>query len=106
MHQPEQMHLGAYCELIAANWLMARGWLVFRNVSSHGIADLMVLHPPTGEKRIYDVKCWRGVAGSVLTERQRELGILILYVHPETQRVTEGIEEARREAAMVKVLAL
>jgi len=34
-------HLGARSELIAATWLLDRGYEVFRNVSQHGAADLV-----------------------------------------------------------------
>lgn len=34
-------HKGAYCEMIAAAWLLKEGYEVFRNISQHGIADLV-----------------------------------------------------------------
>jgi Holliday junction resolvase-like predicted endonuclease len=50
----ELRHRGAYNELIAVAWLLTEGYEVFRNVSSHGCADLVVWR---GEDvRFVDVK--------------------------------------------------
>lgn len=52
----DSKHKGARSELVATVWLLERGYEVFRNVSQHGIIDLIARDPETGEIRLFDVK--------------------------------------------------
>ena len=52
----EGNRLGDCSEIIAANWLMRKGYDVFRNMSSVGAADLFAWHIETGRKFLIDVK--------------------------------------------------
>lgn len=48
-------HRGALSELQATAWLIEMGYEVFRNVSQHGIVDLVALDPETKETTFIDV---------------------------------------------------
>lgn len=78
--------IGAHSELLAAAWLMERGWHVFRNLSPTGPIDIVAVHP-NGEVRKYDVKTWRRMSGNPKTgapqrsQQQIELGVRLLLVH-------------------------
>ncbi len=86
MQQLDQKHQGALGEHIACAWLLAQGYETFRNVSQHGIADLVAWKP--GEKPILiDVKTTARLKGSASkyrrpTEAQRKAGIRVLTVDP------------------------
>jgi len=93
--QPEEnavprKHRGTHAELIAACWLMERGYDVFRNLSPYGPVDLVTIK---GDRfRLFDVKLchfrphklggWQ-IHGSVLTEEQKALGVELLFVTPD-----------------------
>jgi Holliday junction resolvase-like predicted endonuclease len=47
-------HVGARSELLACAWLLAEGYEVFRNVSSHGHVDIIALKD--GKTFYFDVK--------------------------------------------------
>lgn len=49
-------HAGSQNELVAAVWLMALGYEVFRNVSSCGPGDFVIWDPETDERHVIDVK--------------------------------------------------
>ena len=52
-------HKGAHSELIASAYFLSDGAEVFRNVSQHGPADLVVWYPETNETIFVDVKTAR-----------------------------------------------
>jgi hypothetical protein len=76
-----QKHRGAYSELVAATWLLARGYEVFRNVSSHGPVDLIAMRD--GEMFKIDVKTCERFPKSIpqLTTEQHALGVKLLAVY-------------------------
>lgn len=89
-------HLGALSEIEATRWLLSNGHEVFRNVSSHGIADIVAWvpgEPPT----MIDVKTF-GITdernGSALLNctpaslEQKQAGVEILYVCHKTKSVS------------------
>lgn len=78
-----QKHRGAHNELLAAVWLLSRGYEVFRNVSAHGPVDLIAMR--NGEVFKIDVKsCDRFPRGTPqLTNEQRALGVKLLAVYPD-----------------------
>jgi len=47
-------HKGAHCELVATAWLLKEGYEVFRNVSQHGIIDVVAMKDGLLHK--FDVK--------------------------------------------------
>ena len=49
-------HRGAQAELTACAWLLSQGYEVFRNVSQHGVVDLVAIHPENGETILVDVR--------------------------------------------------
>lgn len=78
-----QSRLGAYNELIAAAWLMKRGYEVFRNVAPVGPVDLVGIKE--GKTEFFDVKgAYRTADGqniySKLSERQQEMGVKCICV--------------------------
>jgi Holliday junction resolvase-like predicted endonuclease len=82
----ERKHLGAANELIATVWLLQQGYEVFRNVSQHGIADLIVLKD--GYTGLIDVKsCDYRDDGSTgirrLSKEQVDKGVWLLSVFPD-----------------------
>lgn len=96
-------HLGAQSELLAANYLLDKGYDVFRNVSSSGPGDLIALDTRTGQIRIIDAKSGtRYKSGAcnptvkILNDRQRRLGVELLVVLPSGEVVenpTSSLDE-------------
>ena len=37
----EKKHRGAWAELVACGWLLKEGYEVYRNVSPHGVCDIL-----------------------------------------------------------------
>lgn len=76
-----QKHHGAHNELLAAAWLLGRGYEVYRNVSSHGPVDLIAFK--NGELYKFDVKkCTRFPRHRArLTDEQKVLGVKLLAVY-------------------------
>ena len=74
---------GARGELIAAAWFLHRGWMVFRNVSAHGPADLTVARM---RRSGVDVQLIEVRYGSIntrireLTDLQKRLGVSMAMV--------------------------
>lgn len=50
----KRKHQGAHGELIACAWLLRQGYEVFRNISAHGIVDIIGMKD--GIVELYDVK--------------------------------------------------
>lgn len=95
--RPAAKHRGAFSELAATVWLLSRGYEVFRNVSQHGLIDILAVEPKT--KRILKIDCKSvGVTEAKklskntsvpyylsitrLSPVQEAQGILVLYVLP------------------------
>jgi Holliday junction resolvase-like predicted endonuclease len=77
-------HLGARSEMIAAVWLLERGYEVFRNVSSAGPIDLVAVDPTDRDGTVYlfDVKS-EMTQGTSLKSRstiQQKIGVRTLIV--------------------------
>lgn len=79
-HHPLGSRKGELSELIATTWFWDRGWEVFRNSSSTGPVDLIVLKD--GELILIDVKTQS--TGYFRTKRQKELGVCVFQVDLET----------------------
>jgi hypothetical protein len=72
-------HKGAFAELIAAAWLLAQGFDVFRNVSQHGLVDIVAIQ--SGVVYYFDVKsAFQNGQGARLSVQQIELGVKPIYV--------------------------
>jgi Holliday junction resolvase-like predicted endonuclease len=67
----DKKHRGAHSELIATTYLLSLGYDVFRNVSAHGLADLIAVNYETGEKVLIDVKS--SISGAYKTSDGREV---------------------------------
>lgn len=80
----DNKHKGARSELIAITWLLSSGYEVFRNISQHGLADIVVWKD--GKIIFLDVKsssCGKEgspYVGTRLSEDQIKNGILPIYV--------------------------
>jgi len=74
-------HLGARSELIAAVWLLERGFEVFRNISTAGPIDLVAVDA-NGCTHLFDVKSettqGTSIKGRSLVQRQMGVKILVL----------------------------
>jgi hypothetical protein len=78
----DRKHLGSYNEMIATLWLMERGYEVFRNVSAHGLIDLVALKDGVFTK--FDVKmAYSQVQPVKLTQAQMDAGVIGLKVYPD-----------------------
>jgi Holliday junction resolvase-like predicted endonuclease len=77
-------HSGALTELTACAWLLKQGYEVFRNVSAHGIADLVAYDPETRTYMPVDVKLQPLVGTAALKQEQAEQGIKLLIVDRDT----------------------
>lgn len=91
----ERKHLGSYAEMLAAAWLLERGYEVFRNVSDRGPIDLVVVKD--GQTTFVDVKLVKPVmlvsrekAGQArirsepqMKPLQKEMGVVPLFVGPD-----------------------
>jgi len=76
-------HRGAHSELVACAWLLRRGYEVFRNVSQHGLIDLIAMKD--GKTLFIDVKTASrhikyGYLFAPLSNTQLMAGIVPLYV--------------------------
>lgn len=78
----DRKHRGAYSELIACAFLLDQGYEVFRNVSAHGLGDLVAWKD--GKFTVFDVKTVSaGGGGSAirLLQAQIDAGIQRINVH-------------------------
>jgi hypothetical protein len=71
-------HQGAHSELTVSARLLQLGYEVFRNVSAHGMADLVAYKPSTGEILLIDVKT--GTSFSQPTADQMDHGVKFICV--------------------------
>jgi hypothetical protein len=69
-------HCGARNELVACNWLLGEGYEVFRNVSPHGLVDVIAVRGT--ETLLLDVKSGTNPR---LSQEQLAIGVRLLYVH-------------------------
>lgn len=59
----DKKHKGSLAELLACAWLLRQGYEVFRNVSQHGVADLIAWQPNT-EPILVEVRTARCVVAA------------------------------------------
>jgi hypothetical protein len=90
-------HKGAVGELMASTWLLRQGYEVFRNVSPHGIADMVAWKP--GEPPIMvEVRklslhvAKDGKSCSVGGRRTYGPGVFVLHVDTETGKCGFDLE--------------
>lgn len=96
-------HRGAHSELLACAWLVARGCEVFRNLSPHGIVDIVVLW--RGRLIAFDAKTTAEymtkdglqVAFPRATEEQAANGVQIIYVRRDGSIVCPFFDGAAAE---------
>lgn len=77
----DRKHIGAQSEMIAAAWLLAQGYEVFRNVSQHGLADIIATFGD--EVSRFDVKSRLLGREGHLSDEQAALGVKMLLVRPD-----------------------
>lgn len=79
----DRKHQGALAEIIAAAWLLKEGYEVFRNVSSHGLIDIVAIR--ADEILRLDVKTIKvGETRPRLSQDQIDRGVKLLIVDPKT----------------------
>jgi len=75
-------HIGARNEMYACTWLLDRGYEVFRNVSAHGLIDIIAMKD--GETHYFDVKGnsekQSPKSADLLSKAQTEAGVKRLNV--------------------------
>jgi hypothetical protein len=77
----EQKHKGAHSELTACAWLLRQGYEVFRNVSQHGLIDIIAIKD--GKTLLLDVKSGPSLASVSVSPEQAASGVGILFVDNE-----------------------
>jgi len=88
-------HKGARSEFLAIAWLLGEGYEVFRNVSQHGAADLVIIKD--GTTMLVDVKSvsddkWQRLQGCGITP-----GVEVLDVWPDgTARLRNSEKKVRK----------
>lgn len=77
----DRKHRGARSELIASTYLLDQGYEVFRNVSSHGLGDLVGWQG--GHFTLFDVKTSADNRRLTLAPEQVAAGVKRLNVYPD-----------------------
>jgi hypothetical protein len=82
-----QKHKGGRNELSACVWLLNEGYEVFRNVSQHGLVDVVAINRE-GKAFFFDIKSVLiaksgHFSGGKLTEAQIEMGVIALWILPD-----------------------
>jgi Holliday junction resolvase-like predicted endonuclease len=75
----QRKHKGARSELVASAWLLNQGYEVFRNVSQHGLIDIIAVKD--GKTLFLDVKSAGCNANVLLSTEQVAAGVLGLIVY-------------------------
>lgn len=77
----ELKHKGCWAEMVACCWLIQNGYDVFKNISQHGLIDIIALRD--GKVFKFDVKSVNEAHTNVppLSQAQAEMGILALAVY-------------------------
>jgi hypothetical protein len=75
----DRKHLGARSEMIACIWLLNQGFEVFRNVSQHGLVDVIAVKGPTILK--LDVKTAANGPIERLSNEAIDAGVMTLSVY-------------------------
>ena len=84
----DKKHKGALAELNASAWLLAQGYEVFRNVSPHGLVDLIGIKD--GQTYLFDVKTGRP-RPSALSEVQRNGNVKPIWFYDDQFHIGEPI---------------
>ncbi len=79
---------GYFAEQLASAWLIKQGYWVFKNISQHGAVDCVAINQKTHEIILIDVKVISktrkgSTRSKILTEKQRAMGVKLLYVDAE-----------------------
>lgn len=92
METPKK-HRGALSEMIACAWLLQQGYEVYRNISAHGLADLVAIK----EGRILqiDVKTLSAGAPMGLRWQQTAVGVAVIYVRPDGSCILDTAPQAK-----------
>lgn len=94
-------HLGALSELAATKWLLLKGYEIFRNISQHGLADIVAWMPGQAPILI-DVKTLSfsirengdlRVISRPASAEQEKAGVKVLYVCRVTGAAGFSLEE-------------
>ena len=92
---------GDQAELIAQEFFIKKGFYVFKNISQHGPADMVVLDKD-GYTILVDVKAvslrakngWK--VNRVPSEEQKRLGVHLIYVNLDTREVLDEMPSKRK----------
>lgn len=97
----ERKHKGAASELIALIWLLKEGYEVYRNVSSHGIADMVAIKDDEILK--IDVKTNSKLTTSYPSKEQVKNGIKLLVVDLDNEKILGWAREGQKQTVTCKV---
>ena len=84
-------HTGARNELAAVVWLLESGYEVFRNVSQHGLIDVLAIKD--GETLLLDIKSG---SGGYLTDQQIDAGVKMLMCRDRSFLILNGNKREER----------
>tara|TARA_R110000803_G_scaffold46246_1_gene97211 strand:+ start:211 stop:537 length:327 start_codon:yes stop_codon:yes gene_type:complete len=100
---PNERHLkGDRAEIIAAEYFMKLGFLVLRNMGSHGTVDLILVDEDgDGAITLIDVKAisLRSKNGykvnRIVSKKQKKLNVKLIYVNLDTKEVLTKMPRKR-----------
>lgn len=95
----DKKHKGTLAELMACKALLSQDLEIFRNISPHGLCDIVSFNPNSGKLTPYDVKTVHYYINKnkektyyqpKLSDAQVKAGVKLLVVYPEEGLVTHG----------------
>ena len=99
----DRKHVGARNELLATVWLLKQGYEVFRNVSQHGLIDLIAIKED--EVVFFDVKASGkgfGKTTARLTSEQIKIGVKCIQVSTDDQCIIDNIPHGKDDTTTTK----
>ena len=99
---------GDQAELIAQEFFIKKGFYVFKNISQHGPADMVVLDKD-GYTLLIDVKAvslrekngWK--VNRVPSEEQKRLGVHLLFVNLDTREVLDEMPIKKKKNNVINI---
>ena len=85
INHSEDNRKGDMAEYYAVTWLWDNGYEVFKNCGCSGPADLIATKD--GKTKLIDVKTKSGRSGRVRSDKQKELGVVLLNYNPNTRKL-------------------
>ena len=94
----DRKHVGAHNELLASVWLLKQGYEVFRNVSQHGLVDIVAMKD--GATVLFDVKQAAFTidgkkSQATLTAGQIALEVKVINVYPDATCFIDWFPQAK-----------